>query len=78
MTAATILTREIVDGTVYLVTEYRGVRYSLTRWGQGWGVSTRRLAIGGFNPGGFKTFATLADVQAKCKAFAGADLLAAI
>jgi hypothetical protein len=73
-----VLTREVHNGTVYLTTEYRGTEYTLRRSQWGWELSTRRLALGRFNMGGFKRFETLDAVQAGCKAFAGVDLLGAL
>ena len=78
MTAAQILTREVHNGTVYLTTEYRGTAYTprFSQWG--WELSTKRLSLGRYNVGGFKRFDTLAEVQAKCKAFAGVELTEAL
>lgn len=78
MTTAQILTREVHNGTVYLTTEYRGTAYTLRRSQWGWEVTTKRLSLGRWNTGGFKRFDTLADVQAKCKAFAAVDLVEAL
>lgn len=78
MTTAQILTREVHNGTVYLTTEYRGSAYTLRRSQWGWEVTTTRLSLGRWNMGGFKRFDTLADVQAKCKAFAAVDLVEAL
>ena len=73
-----ILNRTIANGKTYLTTEYRGTEYTLRCGKFGWELSTRRIALGRSCMGGFKRFATLADVQAKCKAFAGVDLLEAL
>ena len=72
------LTREVSDGTVYLTTEYRGTAYTLRRSQWGWELTTKRIALGRWNAGGFKRFATLADVQVGCKAFAGLQLANAL
>jgi hypothetical protein len=61
---------EEVNGTQYVTTEARGVQYTLAPHGDGWGVYTRRLALGRWNAGGFKAFNTLQDVAANCRAFA--------
>lgn len=68
----------IINGQKYITNILRGVEYTLMRNGDGWGVATKRLALGRFNPGGFKTFKTLADVKLNCKAFENVDLLNAI
>lgn len=78
MTTAQILTREVHNGTVYLTAEYRGTAYTLRRSQWGWELSTKRLSLGRYNVGGFKRFDTLAEVQAKCKAFAGVELTDAL
>lgn len=72
---AIAITREVRDGKVYLTTDHRGNRYTLSRGQWGWELWTRRLSLGSSNMGGFKRFDSLADVQAQCKAFAGVDLL---
>ena len=73
------LTREVHNGVAYLTTQYRGTEYTL-RCGQfGWEMSMRRLNYGDrFHMGGFKRFATLADVKTNCKAFAGVELVEAL
>lgn len=71
-------TKEIANGIAYTSTNYRGTRYSLRRGQWGWELSTKRLSLGSMNFGGFKRFETLADVKAKCKAFASIELLDAI
>lgn len=78
MTTAQSLTREVHNGTVYLTAEYRGTAYTLRRSQWGWELSTKRLSLGRYNVGGFKRFDTLAEVQAKCKAFAGVELTDAL
>ena len=52
-----------------MTTEYRGTEYTLMPHCDGFGVSTRRLSLGRWNTGGFKAFASLADVAANCPAF---------
>lgn len=61
---------EEVAGKQYVTTVARGVEYTLAPHGDGWGVATRRLALGRFNTGGFRFFDSLADVGTKCAAFA--------
>jgi len=68
----------IINGQKYITNVVRGVEYVLMRNGNEWGVATKRLALGRFNPGGFKSFKTLDDVKANCKAFANVNLLEAI
>lgn len=67
----------IINGQKYITKVLRGVEYVLMRNGNGWGVATRRLALGRFNPGGFKAFDTLDQVKQNCKAFADLDPIAA-
>lgn len=77
MTAtATKPTVSITNGLKYISAEYRGTSYCLSRNGDGWFVSSRRLALGRWNMGGGKCYATLADVAAGCKAFGSAAVLA--
>lgn len=68
----------IISGKKYITTQARGVEYTLMRNGDAWGVRTHRLALGRHNFGGFKHFATLADVQTGCRPFASVDLLAVV
>jgi hypothetical protein len=67
-------------GDKYTAVIYRGTEYTLHRGSFGWELHSRRLSYGGrFHCGTFKGyFATLADVQAKCRAFAGAELSAVL
>jgi len=73
-----VITRKIANDTVYLATEYRGTEYTLRRSQWGWELTTRRIALGRWNMGGFKRFATLEAVKAGCKAFAAVDLVEAL
>lgn len=63
------------DGRDYFTTTRRGVEYTAMRQGDAWGVASRRLALGRWNVGGFRHYATLGDLEAGCKAFAGLSLL---
>ena len=65
----------IHDGKKYITTDYRGTEYCLMFGNGSYGVATRRLALGRFNAGGYKHFATLESVAAGCKAFGGMDNL---
>ena len=79
MQTAQVITREVANGIVYLTTDYRGTQYTLRCGNFGWELTTRRLNYGGqFHMGGFKRFATLADVKASCKAFATVDPVEAL
>ena len=69
--------RNIHDGKLYITAVARGTTYTLMRHGDGWGVASRRLALGQFNPGSFKAYATLAEVAAGCKAFGSVEALTA-
>ena len=65
-----------IDGRDYFTTTRNGVEYTAMRNGDGaWGVATRRLALGRFNAGGFKHFASLAELATKVRAFRGIDAL---
>jgi hypothetical protein len=70
--------REVHEGRVYLSAVYRGTQYTLSRGAYGWELTTKRLALGRFNFGGFRRFDTLAAVQAACKPFAGVALVEAL
>jgi hypothetical protein len=59
----------IVGGEKYVTAVARGTEYTLMKQGDAWFVASRRLALGRFNTGGGKHYATLADVAAGCKAF---------
>ena len=52
-------TRAVHDGQLYITTEFKGTEYCLHKFDGAWGVGTRRLALGRYNAGGFKRFATL-------------------
>ena len=71
-------TKHIADGKKYLTATYRGTEYTLMRNGDGWGVASRRLALGRFNAGGFKSYRTFEDVRAGCKAFASLTIAEAL
>ncbi|CAB4151698.1 hypothetical protein UFOVP601_30 [uncultured Caudovirales phage] len=60
---------EIHDGKTYTIATYRGTEYTLTKFHDGWFVRTRRIALGRWNAGGGKHYATLAAVANGCKAF---------
>ena len=68
---------ETINGTAYYTTTARGVEYTAHQLGCQWFVATRRLALGRRHMGGGKYYATLAEVAANVKAFAGLDALAA-
>ena len=65
------------DGKKYITTQARGTEYTLMRNGDGWFVSSRRLALGGFNTGGGKIYKTIDEVKVGCKAFAALPITAA-
>lgn len=69
MATAQVFEVSVIDGRNYVTTQARGVEYTLMKNGEGWGVATRRLALGSCR-GGFKHFNTLPEVAAKCRAFA--------
>lgn len=60
-------------GRDYYKTTVRGVEYIASRDSYGWGVATRRLAFGRRHIGEFKRYGSLAELAARCKAFAGLD-----
>ncbi len=72
MAAATVqaFTTEIVGGEKYVGTVYRGSNYLLRQGSFGWEVSIKRVGYGGrFHVGGFKSYDTLPELVAGCKAF---------
>jgi hypothetical protein len=72
------MTTTVINSTKYVTAVYRGTEYCLSRLGEGWYISTRRLALGRWNTGGGKHYATLAAVAAGCKAFGSeSDLIRA-
>lgn len=75
MSAVQVFEAAVIDGRKYVSTERRGVEYTLQRLGDGWFVSSRRLALGRSNMGGGKHYATLEAVKTGCAAFAACDLL---
>lgn len=64
-----------LEGRDYFTATRNGVEYVAMKDCVGWGVSTRRLALGRFNTGGFKRFDSLADLSANVRAFRGLDAL---
>ena len=77
-TATQTFTRAVHNGVLYITTEFKGTEYCLHKFDGAWGIGTRRLALGRFNTGGFKRFATLDALAASCKAFGDADNLASL
>lgn len=75
MQGVQVITREIIDGRLYVSTESRGSQYCLTHLGTGWMVRSRRAALGAFGLGTVRHFDTLADVAAGCKVFGSAESL---
>ena len=67
--------RKVINGEVYISTQARGVKFTLMRNGDGWFVSTHRLALGRSHIGGGKHYATLQEVADCCKAFGGIGAL---
>jgi hypothetical protein len=74
MTANLIQASEI-EGKTYYTAVARGVEYTAFEQVGGWFVASHRQALGRRHIGGGKHYETLAEVSAKCKAFAGLDLL---
>jgi hypothetical protein len=74
------LTQKITEaGKKYTSTVYRGTEYTLAASAFGWSVYTRRIGYGGrAHMGSVKVFSTLGELQTKCKAFAGIDLMAVL
>ena len=75
MTTATMIHAETIEGRTYYTATLRGVEYCAGQLGDGWFVSSRRLALGRRHIGGGKHYADLAAVAAGCKAFAGLEAL---
>jgi len=65
----------IHDGREYFTATARGVEYTASREADGWGVWSRRLALGRRNVGSFKRYASAAELAAACRAFRGLDAL---
>lgn len=65
----------IIEGRSYYTTVRAGVEYTAMKDSAGWGVATRRLALGRFNTGGFKRFDSLSELAQKVRAFRGIDEL---
>lgn len=74
-TASQTTSTSIHNGKKYITVEYRGTEYCLMFNGDSYGVATRRIALGRFNGGGYKHFASLEAVANGCKAFGGMDNL---
>jgi len=71
-----MINQTTIEGRDYFTTVARGVEYTAMRnGGDAWGVATRRLSLGRWNTGGFKHYATLAELCAGCKAFRGLEAL---
>lgn len=64
-----------IEGTNYYTTIRAGVEYTAMKDSAGWGVATRRLALGRFNTGSFKRFDSLSELASKVRAFRGIDAL---
>ena len=64
-----------IEGRDYFTAIKAGVEYTAMKDSAGWGVATRRIALGRFNTGGFKRFNSLADLAANVRAFRGLDVL---
>lgn len=77
-TATQTFTRAVHDGQLYITTVAKGTEYCLHKFDGAWGIGTRRIALGRYNVGGFKRFATLDALAASCKAFGSAGQVAAL
>lgn len=64
-----------IEGRNYFTATARGVEYTAGRDSIGWGVWSRRLALGRSNVGGFKRYPSLEALAQGCKAFRGLDAL---
>lgn len=78
MKTAQLITASEIDGRTYYTATRNGVEYCAGQLGEGWFVSSCRLALGRRHIGGGKHYADLAAVAAGCKAFAGLDTLVAL
>jgi len=77
--ATNAITTKVANGTRYLETIYRGTEYTLRQTEHGWHLNTRRIGYGDrFEFGGFKSFATIAALVAKCRAFGDAANIIAL
>ena len=72
----TAITATITDGITYYSTTRRGVAYMAYQTRQGeWFVSTKRLALGRFSPGGGRYYPDLATLARECAAFSALPAL---
>jgi len=71
------ITIEKIEGVTYYTTEYRGTVYTLyfVDCMNAWGLASRRKGLGRMNPGSFRYFDTLADLEKALKAFRGIERL---
>jgi hypothetical protein len=72
-----MISAETIDGVTYYSITRRGVEYLAYCSLSGWGVSTRRLALGRRHVGGFKYYDSVEQLADTVKAFRGLDLLLA-
>lgn len=72
-----MISAETLDGVTYYSATRRGVEYMAFDGLSGWGVSTRRLALGRMNVGGFKYYDSVEQISATVAAFRGLDMLIA-
>lgn len=70
-----MIQKTTIDGCDYYTSTRAGVEYTAMKDSVGWGVASRRLALGRFNIGGFKRYPSLAALAEGCKAMRGLDLL---
>lgn len=70
-----IFNTENVNGTNYFSSQSRGINYTLHYNGQDWELHSQRQALGNRNPGSYKFFADLKQLEDKLKAFKGISQL---
>lgn len=75
MQTNTAIEQTTIEGRDYYTAVRAGVEYTAMKDSSGWGVATRRLALGRFNTGGFKRYPSLAELAHGCRAFRGLDAL---
>lgn len=68
-----IITTEILDGTTYYSTVYRGTSYTAFCDAWGWTVMTRRLSLS--DSFGARHYRSLDELAAKCRALAALPAL---
>lgn len=62
---------EVINGVTYYSMTARGIQYTLHQTNNEWQLHSKRLALGHLNPGSYKFFLTLPELEQKIKSFKG-------